>query len=229
MGKGIPQEGLKAIAALSMLLDHGAAVLGGSPWLRICGRLAFPIYCFLLTEGVKHTGSPKRYLLRLLLLALISEPIYDWVLYPGAAPWLHQNVLWTLALGCGMLLGMSKTSAPEGKLLLVVLFALAAQLMGESYGSNGILTIALFALSAGQTGQTPLRWLALLGINWLMGSMETSVLGWTIPIQPFAVLAMIPISLYSGEKRTASPVLAWGFYLFYPLHLVVLRCIKIFL
>ena len=63
------------------------------------GRLAFPIYCFLISEGMAHTRNEKKYLGRLLGMALLSEAVYDWVLYPGDSIWAHQNVLWTLLLG----------------------------------------------------------------------------------------------------------------------------------
>lgn len=69
-----------------MLIDHTAVVFGLPMWLRVIGRLAFPIYCFLITEGIAHTGSPGRYFLRLGIMAVISEPIYDFVLYSGRSP-----------------------------------------------------------------------------------------------------------------------------------------------
>ena len=224
MGNGLSQEGLKSIAMLSMALDHGAMVLGGSLWLRVVGRLAFPIYAFLLAEGVRHTRNGRRYLTRLLLAALVSEPVYDWVLYPGVSPWMHQNVLWTLLLGCGMLLCMSKTESPVGKLLWVVLFSLTAQLARASYGGNGIWMIALFGLTQGQA--LP-QWLGLIAINWLMGGVAVSLCGMDLPIQLFALLAMVPIGMYSGEKRTSGRALSRAFYGFYPVHLIVLYLMKL--
>ena len=72
--KSIPPEGLKLIACLSMLIDHAAAIFGFALKWRAIGRLAFPIYCFLLVEGVYHTRSPKKYALRLALwLCLRSD------------------------------------------------------------------------------------------------------------------------------------------------------------
>ena len=71
---GVSQESLKLIACVTMLIDHiGALFFPYALWLRIIGRISFPIYCFLLAEGVHHTHSPLTYGLRLLLVALIQK------------------------------------------------------------------------------------------------------------------------------------------------------------
>lgn len=222
MEKGLSQEGLKILACVTMLVDHAALLFGGSPWLRAIGRLAFPIYCFLLTEGIRHTRDVRRYLSRLLFAAIVSEPIYDLVLYPCVGIWQHQNVLWTLALGCAMLWCMTMIHKPVAKLAVMLLFALAAQLVRASYGSSGIYMIALFSLCREvPEGKWALA-AGLLVINWLMGSFTAPVFGLDVPVQLFAELALVPIFLYSGEKRTRLKAVSWGFYLFYPAHLLLL-------
>lgn len=222
MEKGLSQEGLKILACVTMLVDHAALLFDGSPWLRVTGRLAFPIYCFLLTEGIRHTRDVRRYLSRLLFAAIVSEPIYDLVLYPCVGIWQHQNVLWTLALGCAMLWCMTMIHKPVAKLAVMLLFALAAQLVRASYGSSGIYMIALFALCRGMPEGKWVLAAGLLVINWLMGSFTVSVFGLDVPVQLFAELALVPIFLYSGEKRTRLKAVSWGFYLFYPAHLLLL-------
>ena len=222
MEKGLSQEGLKILACVTMLVDHAALLFGGSPWLRVIGRLAFPIYCFLLTEGIRHTRDVRCYLSRLLFAAIVSEPIYDLVLYPCVGIWQHQNVLWTLALGCAMLWCMTMIHKPVAKLAVMLLFALAVQLVRASYGSSGIYMIALFALCRGMPEGKWVLAAGLLVINWLMGSFTVSVFGLDVPVQLFAELALVPIFLYSGEKRTRLKAVSWGFYLFYPAHLLLL-------
>lgn len=222
MEKGLSQEGLKILACVTMLVDHAALLFGGSPWLRVIGRLAFPIYCFLLTEGIRHTRDVRRYLSRLLFAAIVSEPIYDLVLYPCVGIWQHQNVLWTLALGCAMLWCMTMIHKPVAKLAVMLLFALAAQLVRASYGSSGIYMIALFALCRGEPEGKWALAAGLLVINWLMDSFTAPVFGLDVPVQLFAELALVPIFLYSGEKRTRLKAVSWGFYLFYPAHLLLL-------
>lgn len=222
MEKGLSQEGLKILACVTMLVDHAALLFDGSPWLRVIGRLAFPIYCFLLTEGIRHTRDVRCYLSRLLFAAIVSEPIYDLVLYPCVGIWQHQNVLWTLVLGCAMLWCMTMIHKPVAKLAVMLLFALAAQLVRASYGSSGIYMIALFALCRGMPEGKWVLAAGLLVINWLMGSFTVSVFGLDVPVQLFAELALVPIFLYSGEKRTRLKAVSWGFYLFYPAHLLLL-------
>ena len=56
----LPQEGLKLIACAAMLLDHIGAVFCSGIGLRIIGRIAFPIYCFLLAEGIHYTREPRK-------------------------------------------------------------------------------------------------------------------------------------------------------------------------
>lgn len=75
--RGLSQETLKIIACVTMLLDHIGATFCPGIGLRIVGRIAFPIYCFLLAEGVHYTHSPKKYGLRLLIGALLSEIPFD--------------------------------------------------------------------------------------------------------------------------------------------------------
>ena len=222
MEKGLSQEGLKILACVTMLVDHAALLFDGSPWLRVIGRLAFPIYCFLPTEGIRHTRDVRCYLSRLLFAAIVSEPIYDLVLYPCVGIWQHQNVLWTLVLGCAMLWCMTMIHKPVAKLAVMLLFALAAQLVRASYGSSGIYMIALFALCRGMPEGKWVLEAGLLVINWLMGSFTVSVFGLDVPVQLFAELALVPIFLYSGEKRTRLKAVSWGFYLFYPAHLLLL-------
>ncbi len=222
--KGIPQEALKLLACAAMLLDHIGASLVDADWLRVVGRIAFPIYCFLLAEGIRHTRDPRRYGLRLAIGAVLAELPFDYVIF-GGPTWDHCSVMVTLLLGFAFGLGARKLPWLWQRLLLAVPFMLAAQLLGTDYGADGVAMIAIFILIQDGKHQRLLQTVALTLLCLGMSSYPILLLGFSVPIELFAVLAMIPIALYSGRKATSSRVIQWAFYLFYPVHLAVLWAI----
>lgn len=224
-----PQEGLKFLACAIMLLDHIGATL--IPWgtLRIIGRLAFPIFCFLLAEGAHYTRNPRNYLLRLGIGAVLSELPFDLALF-GSWSWQHQSVMITLLLGAMALLAMKQMTRPLLKILVLLLFAFLADFMNTDYGGAGVLIIALFGL----TRERKYGWLVqLLGMylicRWIIPGGVVWFIDRYVFIEIFAILALIPIWLYSGKKSTSSRAVQWAFYLFYPVHLWILYLISILL
>ena len=237
--RGLSQESLKLIACMTMLVDHLAVIIVmGSLYsthhgmrleiyetMRLIGRIAFPIYCFLLAEGSAHTHNHARYGLRLAICALLSELPYDLALW-GRITWQHQNVMVTLFLGFCALEVMKRCPNLPLKLLLALPFAALAEFAGGDYGAKGIMLVVLFAL----TRRIPHRHLAqVLGIWFIFSPNHAMFLNWTrrfsITTQEWAVLAILPITLYDGRKVTKSKAVQWGFYLFYPAHLLLLYLI----
>ena len=234
--KGLSQECLKLLACIAMLLDHlGATVVINLFYrnpsdallelyeaLRLIGRLAFPIYCFLLAEGSFHTRNPMRYGLRLALCALLSELPYDFALR-GGIDWQHQNVMVTLFLGFCAMEAMKRCPKCIWKLVAAVPFAIAAEFAGGDYGAEGLALVVLFALTRDMTRK---RILQFFGMWFIFSPNHAMMLNWVgkfaVTVQEWAVLALIPIHAYSGKKRTSNKAVQWGFYLFYPLHLLVL-------
>ena len=219
---GLSQEALKMIACVTMLIDHVGAVLVPSLGLRIVGRLAFPIYCFLLAEGAHYTRNSKQYAFRLGIVAVLSEVPFDLAFYAGIN-WQHQNVMVTLLLGFLALKVMERCPNAVLKIMASVPFALLAECLKTDYGADGVLAIALFGITRELSHR---RLLQFLGLWFVFSPAHSMMLSWiggiSITVQEWAVMAMIPISLYSGQKRTSSRAVQWGFYLFYPVHLVVL-------
>lgn len=227
--RGISQEGLKIIACVSMLIDHIGATL--VPWipLRVIGRLAFPIYCFLLAEGSRHTRNPRRYGLRLAIGALLAELPFDLALF-GFPAWNNQSVMLTLLMGFFALEVMKKCPNLLLKFVAVIPFALLAEWMRTDYGGMGVVLIAVFAICQDLPHGQLLRLLGVAAVLYLMPSALVQITtSFRISIEMFALLAMIPIYFYSGRKRTTSRAVQWGFYLFYPVHLTVLLLIRIML
>lgn len=224
--RGISQEWLKTIACVTMLLDHIGATFVPGYTLRVIGRIAFPIYCFLLAEGVAYTRNPKKYGLRLLIGALLAELPFDLLFY-GELTRYHHSVMVTLLLGFVYAVTAKQIRNLGTKILLALPFAYVAERLGTDYGGWGIGMIALFCLSRELPYRMVIQSVGLAAINLAMDSIPVPVLGVGIPIQLFAVGAMLPIFLYSGRKATKNLWLQWGFYLFYPVHLTVLLLIAV--
>ena len=224
---GISQETLKLIACITMLIDHVGAtlvILWQSPYMptvyyifRMIGRIAFPIYAFLLAEGMRHTRSPWKYILRLAIGILLAEIPFD-LAFEGGLTWESQSVMVTLTQGAVMLLCMGKTEKKRLKVLMILPFAVLAELTKCDYGGWGIAMIGAFALF----DRLGVQILMIGLINLLMNSVNVPVFGIGVPIQLFALLGMVPIAMYCGKKLTRSKAVQWGFYLFYPVHLLVL-------
>lgn len=215
--KPLSHEMLKLVACMTMLVDHLGAVFFPSPVFRIIGRVAFPIYAFLLCEGAEHTRSPEKYLGRLALGALLAELPFDFLFF-GGFTWEHQSVMVTLLLGSCMIFLGRKISL----LAAFPLFFLAADFLRTDYGGWGIALIALFAATAQGKGGWILQTAGMCAIFLGMNTYRVNVLGLGIPVQCFGVLAMIPILLYSGRKLTRNRAVQWLFYLFYPVHMLIL-------
>lgn len=209
---------LKWIAILSMLLDHiGSVLLPEVDWLRGVGRLAFPLFAFLLSEGFAHTKSRPKYALRLALFAALSEIPFDLAFAKVPLETEHQNVFFTLLLGFCALCVLERLRDFSLLLGLACCGALAmcAQLLRTDYGWFGVTLILLFyALRDNRRVQMLVFLLLNTGF-----SLQKSQLP-NLNIQLLAAGAALPLACYNGEKGRYS--LKYFFYLFYPLHLIIL-------
>ena len=200
---------LKLLAMLAMTADHiGAVFFPEIPLLRWIGRLAMPVLCFFIGEGLRHTRSPRRYLLRLTGFALLSELPFDLAFY-GGIEWGHQNAYFTLALGL-LALWAIQSRGMEGWLLALTA-ALAAELLGCDYGMYGVLLILLLdrfhSARSEQLAAAALLNLAFFGLQ----------------TQTLSLIALPLLWLYNGKRGRDDRRL---FYLYYPAHLCVLGILR---
>lgn len=200
---------LKLLAMLAMTADHiGAVFFPEIPLQRWIGRLAMPVLCFFIGEGLRHTRSPRRYLLRLTGFALLSELPFDLAFY-GGIEWGHQNVYFTLALGL-LALWAIQSRGMEGWLLALTA-ALAAELLGCDYGMYGVLLILLLdrfhRARSEQLAAAALLNLAFFGLQ----------------TQTLSLIALPLLWLYNGKRGRDDRRL---FYLYYPAHLCVLGILR---
>ena len=97
---GLSAMTLKYIAMATMLVDHmGYVLFPWILWLRCVGRIAFPIFAFQIAEGCIRTHDRRRYALRLLLFAVLTEVPFDLAFSGRPLDPSYQNVLWTLLAG----------------------------------------------------------------------------------------------------------------------------------
>lgn len=205
---------LKLIAIISMLIDHiGYVLFPELTYLRAIGRIAFPIFCFLIVEGFFHTRSHMHYLIRLSIFALLSEIPFDLALHQTLFYWENQNVFITLALGLFAIFCLEEMNNRKVYCIPFALTLFLAYITQCDYGIGGVLLICIFY----QTRQTP--WMRLILVALILYIFYGS-------IEMYGILAMIPITLYNGKR---GPAFKMVFYWFYPVHLLLLYVIKTYL
>ena len=214
---------LHILAMLLMLCDHlQLTLLPDLPILRCVGRLAFPLFAFMAVEGYLHTRSLKKYLLRLLMLAVISEIPFDLLVSGSVFDPMHQNVIWTIILGLCCIRAFENISAGRKKMLsaVVIIASLAAAIIARvDYSSAGVLTLLAFYAFRGNTVRCRLmQLLSLAFINLLLlGGIE-----FAFPDQALAVLSLPIIWLYDGSQGPHNGFIKAANYLFYPAHMLIL-------
>lgn len=197
-----------------MTIDHiGAVFFPQVMLLRIIGRIAFPVFAFLLVEGFYHTHDVKKYALRMAGAALISELPFDLLFYGNVVELRHQNVFFTLCFGICMLYFMEKQYSVVLRGGVVILFFLLADMLRTDYGGWGLAMILCFFVFREK------KWQQFLGV----AVINIVCLGY---LQIFACLAFLPLSFYNGEEGRK---LGRLFYFFYPVHLIVLFIIRLML
>ena len=230
---------LKCIAMATMLVDHiGFVFFPKVRWLRLIGRACFPLYAFMIAEGVIHTERTRRtkeYFMRLGLLALLSEVPYDRGLYGSFPNYDHTNVIITLLLGMIMLVLIRRFRHPLVQIVSVAACAWAADLIGSSYGYAGVLLILLYDLYLEHFAEAPwyVRCAVLTGIGVLFGGYHVAYnahfksLHAVVHVFRTHSWTQLGLLLYNRKKGYDHPVFRWTYRLFYPLHTSVIALLRI--
>ena len=203
--------------------------------MRAVGRLAFPIFAFLLVEGYRHTSDIRKYFIRLFLFTLISEVPFDLVTTGRLFDMQKQNIFFTLAAGLIVLyLGKVAKWNQMGAVIGIVVIMVVAEALHFDYGIAGILLIVLMYYSTQDgTAEHAFRNAGLVTGHYPFSRKLRQNMGFAIVSavlyflfygirQLYAVLAILPISLYNGEYGRKNKVLKYAFYVFYPAHLLIL-------
>lgn len=240
---------LRILACLFMFLDHIGYCLGSSHPLylplRCIGRLAFPIFVFLIVNGFRHTSNRPRYALRLALFAVISQ--VPFALFCGQKTYFSNGNVFVTLLICLLVLWATDALRRQKRLKwfaflppLAVFALYYFGLLHSDYGAKAILMTMTFYLFDGKYILTAAGVLASV-YNGRLISLGLAVLhllqGRDVTLNPLSrwewaqlcsLAALLPVFLYNGEKGRSpkSPAAAkaaqLGFYLFYPVHLLLL-------
>ncbi len=248
---------LKLIAVATMLVDHLGIVLRDCNrisfdvyhTMRVVGRFAFPIYCFLLAEGFRHLRQdPKRLrrqLLMLLLLTVLSEPFFDQLSDHAFSSITHQSVIFTLLLGFGGLwLFESLRDRPLLRFLPLLLTGLIGWYLHTDYSISGVLLVFLCYFYLERCAERE-YWVRLLGVfcvvvgYYLFYCWFHSGFGGPEALWKYAAamgtmgiphLLLIPVlAAYGGGLGPRSRVLHRCYQYFYPAHLAALYLLALLL
>lgn len=229
--KFLSGSALKLIAMITMLIDHAAyyllydfefmnvaliTVLGKEITayyiFRTIGRLAFPLYCFLLSEGFAHTRNHKKYILNLFIFAILSEIPWNFA-HTGTLFYDRQNIFFTLLLGYLALYFIENLKTrPLMQIVSVVGLLGLSLIIRADYGNMGFIAVITMHLLR----QNPLP--------------RAIIFPCLLSSRFRAALAFIPIAFYNGKRGfIRGRVGKYICYAFYPIHILILALIRIFL
>lgn len=231
---------LHIIAMICMLCDHlWATVIPGNDWLTCIGRIAFPIFSFLIVEGYFYTHSLKKYIGRLFIFAIISEIPFNLLMGSSIFYPIHQNVLWTFLIGIGLIYINEKIKKKNSiwlKVVTIVASIAGAFILGlitmVDYNYAGVFTVLVFYFFRGRNWWNfwaQFLLLSYINIEVLSGySYEISLFGnvYYLVRQGFALFALLFIWLYRGKQGPYNPIIKSIYYGFYPVHLLCLVLIR---
>lgn len=215
---------IKMFALVCMTIDHMGAMFPDAPiWFRVVGRFSFTVFAFFIAEGCRRTSSFEKYLVRLGVLAVVSEIPYDLFFEGGGVNYfLDMNVVFTLFTGALLIYFLTKTDDLYLKLVLAICVVVIGGILGLDYGLYGVFLIVGFYYIRK-------KWqIALFTI--LMFAAKMGRYAYPVNIYTFycffSCISFIPILLYNGEKGRNMGGL---FYIFYPLHIILLGVCNCFL
>ncbi len=225
--KGLTGNQLKIIALIAMTCDHvGRQLFPEYPFLQIIGRLAFPIFAYMIAEGCQYTRNRKKYLLTMAALAFICQ-----VVYYIAMGSLYQCVLVTFSLSIGLTYALDNAVKQRttgkwilsGVVFISIVFVsvflpriLSSENFEIDYGLWGILLpVAVYF------GKTKIQKLLFAAIFLILVGYSLGGIQW------YSMTALLLLIMYSGKRGKWK--LKDLFYIYYPLHLVGIYVISIVL
>jgi TraX protein len=218
---GLTSFQIKCLAAGFMVIDHaGRLLFDDAPIMVAIGRLSFPLFAWLATQGEQHTSNIRNYLTRLVIAGIITQPIYQYFLtqmldrpFTSIIQW---NMLFALAYGVWVVRWVKQQPDLITQIPIVMALSIGAQIIRLEGGL--ITTISIYAMSL--LGKQPIVGLGLFAAVHLLYQVESN--GFSIEL--LAIFGALICLLHNGEQGAKAK---W-FYSFYPLHFAVLLLVKLF-
>ncbi len=220
---------LKILACVFMFIGHIPFVFPDTviPCILV-GKLAFPIFAFLVSEGYVHTHNLKKYLMRLLVLAVISQ-LPAFLLFNSNS--LYLNIFFTLALGLISIRFFDKIRNKYFRIVPVIVLSAVSELLGCDFGAIGVLMITCFYVfrtnKVGIVLSETLIMVALFAQKlYNYPALNSTIIRYILLQFLFTIVSLIFIIFYNGKRGKDTRKVKLGFYFFYPIHLTFLCILK---
>ena len=225
MQKLLDRNQLKYIAIITMIMDH-IAFLFISPFstmynvFRTLGKITAPIMCFFLAEGYNYTSSKTKYGIRLLIFAIISQFAFSLTFYNKLFTF-NFNMIFTLLLSFIVLLSYEKIRNKLIKYIVIIALVLFSNFF--DWGIFAPLWVLAFYLFRGKISRQAISYYIITSIVIIVKCVIINNYSWSNMLIQFGLFLFIPILyLYNGKKGNSNRFNKWFFYIFYPLHLIIL-------
>lgn len=213
------------IGIITMFCDHVSdSIIGHFTYLNYIGRIAFPIFAFQLVQGYLHTKNLKKYFIRLLIFACISQIPFMLFLSTFSNSY-YLNIFFTLFLGAISIYVYNKADNKYLGIALVALICIIGHFVQVDYGAYGVLIIFIFFVFRNKKIFMYLSFILATILKYLPNIIRYSqASALYIGCILFTCISLIPIFLYNGKQ---GPKVKYLFYIFYPLHLLILYFLRI--
>lgn len=228
---------LKLVAFVTMFIDHlGASMFGSCQEMRIIGRIAFPLYAWCLVVGSVKTRDPLRYGLRLLILAVISQPLNMLALNHT---WSELNILFLLVIGLIAIEGIRRRFLLS-QIWVPALCYLALGFIDANYGWRGLTFIIIMYLARNSLGGLMA---ACVGYFFFWGASSSTVggmfglqftfLSWPgigaaiSPLFRLQAMAWLALPFIAIKTNTGIRLNKWVGYALYPAHLLIIAILRL--
>lgn len=230
---GLSANVIKYIAIIAMLIDHiawgfvdGTSLLG--QLMHLIGRITAPIMCYFIAEGYYKTKNLNKYIGRLAIFSGISYFAFTFVHTGHFLAVFNFGVILTLMLGLVALAVCKSEDKPLPVKIFITVVLCLASAIGD-WPIFGVLYVLAFGLNH-QNFKKQIFWFSIVSVSMVYLSIRADIGAWYLNLFNLGVFLAVPILFaYNGQRGKGGQVNKWVFYIFYPLHLIILGLFKFYI